>query len=94
MNGKQHIRLNTQSIKIPYQEVENELESRQIVKSEEGEMMVYAAMTAIFKMGFTHQDSNKGIDCVANIYSHDSDAFAGIGMQAIYYLESTCILED
>jgi len=94
VGGKKNIRLNTNSIRIPCRDLEQELWRAEIVKIEEGEMMVYAAMTAIFKMGFTHQNSNEGIDCVANIYSDDSDAFAGISMQAIYYLESTCILHD
>lgn len=97
VGGKQHIQLNTHSIAIPCQKVEDELAKNQVVKAEEGEMMIYSAMHTVLKIGFTHTNSNDGIDCIVKIYSNDSDAFAGLSMQAIYYLdylESTCILRE
>ena len=71
--------------------VEDEFERRQIVKSEEGEMMVYTAMSAMFTTGFTHDKFDKGNDSVSVTHSDDSNAFAGISMQFVYNLESTCI---
>lgn len=41
VGGKQHIQLNTHSIAIPCQKVEDELAKNQVVKAEEGEMMIY-----------------------------------------------------
>jgi len=40
---------------------------------------------------FVRELGSEGIDCVSVIHSDDSDAFAGISMQAIYHLESTCV---
>jgi len=94
VGGKQYIRLNTQSIKIPCRGVEDELAKNQVVKVEEGEMMIYSAMHTLLKIGFTHEKSNEGIDCIVKIHSNDSDAFAGLAMQSIYYLESTCLLKN
>ena len=90
VGGKQSIRLNSESIVMSCEQVENEFEKSKIVKSEEGEMMVYAAMRAILRYGFTHNGNKEKIDCIFEIHSDDSDAFAGISMQAIYHLESTC----
>ena len=94
IGGKEHIRLNSKSIVATCQHVEDELEKSQVVKSEEGEMMVYAALRTIIRIGFTHDTEDEGIDLVADIRSDDSDAFAGISMQFVYNLESTCILRS
>ena len=94
VGGKQYVRLNTQSIKIHCRRVEDELAKNQVVKVEEGEMMIYSAMHTLLKIGFTHDNSNEGIDCIVKMHSNDSDAFAGLAMQAIYYLESTCLLKN
>ena len=90
IGGKTHVRLNSESISVSLSDVEDEFETRQIVKSEEGEMMVYTAMAAMFGLGFTHNNFDEGIDSVSVIHSDDSDAFAGISMQFVYNLESTC----
>ena len=74
-------------------DLQDELERRRIVQSEEGEMMMYAAMASIFRIGFTHE-SNESLDITVELHSDDSDAFAGMGMQAIYNLESTCMLRS
>ena len=91
IRGKETVRLNTQSIVLHCMQIEYELESSGIVKAEEGEMMIYAVMKSIFKLGFTHERSNEGIDCIIKLHSDDSDAFGGISMQAIYNLETSCI---
>ena len=39
-------------------------------------------------------ENREGIDCVIELHSDDSDAFAGLGMQAVFNLESTCLLQD
>ena len=94
IGGKTKVRLNTKSITVSCQDIEDEFYRSEIVKSEEGEMMMYAAMRAVFKIGFTHEHSSEGIDCVIELHSDDSDAFAGLGMQAVFNLESTCLLQN
>ena len=94
VEGKQFIRLNSASITLSIADVEDELDSgSEVVNAEEGEMMVYATMQAIFKMGFTH-DSGEDIDCIVAIHSDDSDAFGGLSMPTIFNIESTCIKKN
>jgi hypothetical protein len=80
--------INSCGITVWCQEVEDEIEKKRIVRSEEGEMMVYVAMMCITQMGFSHRNSDEGVNSIAEIHSDDSDAFAGISMQAIFSIES------
>ena len=57
-------------------------------------MMVFGTMISIFHLGFTHNRSNEGVESVFEIFSDNSDAFARISMQAIFNLESTCLLKN
>ena len=50
--------------------------------------MVYVAMMCITQMGFSHRNSDEGVNSIAEIHSDDSDAFAGISMQVILSIES------
>lgn len=90
IGGKQRIHLNNDGLSFTCQDVEDRFEQQKIVNAEEGEMMVYAALRAIFEMAYI-QESGACIDCVVEIHSDDSDSFGGLAMQAIYNLESTCI---
>ena len=92
--GKDSVRLNSKSIEASCKEIETEMKKSKIVNTEEGEMMVFGAVRTTTRIGLTHDQYGEGIDSISKIFSDDSDAFAGISMQAIYGLESTCILKD
>ena len=94
IRGKNEVFLNTKSISVSCTDIEDEFYRSEVVKSEEGEIMVYSALKAIFRLGFSHQYSSEGLDFVAEIHSDDSDTFAGMSMQAVFNLESTCILKN
>ena len=73
VGGKSMVKLNGGSITVSIPALEDELVERQIVNSEEGEMMVYATLAAIVRLGFTHMNWDEGLDCIFAGISTDDE---------------------
>ena len=87
--GKGDLRLNSASMTVTRMVLEKKVSC--IVKQGEGERMMYAALYRVLRMAFEHESAGEGIDCVVELFSEDSDAFAGMSMGFVHNLETTCL---